>query len=181
MARSSGMDFVDKGVDARRRSRAHSASYRLLVAVEARQRLSLALLHAACSSSHAELVGDDWWCWVAPSLDQGEDCSASVTRPARQCLHPAVSLHAQQITKHDQPFSSRTRSSNEFLYRSIKHSSAALRWLCCKFCKFSSWCLMVFSSCLMYSVRRSRKAACACLFLCLRSSDVAYIWQKRQL
>jgi len=27
----------------------------------------------------------------------------------------------------------------------------------------------------MYSVRRSRNAACACLFRCLRSSDVAYI------
>lgn len=75
------------------------------------------------------------------------------------------------------PFSRRIRSSNEFLYRSIRHSSAALRWLCCSVCRVSSLTLMVLSSCFMYSVRRSRNAAWACLFRCLRSSEVAYIWQ----
>ena len=73
------------------------------------------------------------------------------------------------------PFSRRMRSSSEFLYRSIRHSSAAERWLCCRFCSVSSWCLMVVSSCLMYSVRRSRKAAWACRLRCFRSSEVAYI------
>lgn len=57
------------------------------------------------------------------------------------------------------PFSNRMRSSKEFLYRSIRHSSAALRWLCCRLCKDSSLRLMVVSSCRIYSVRRSRKAA----------------------
>lgn len=71
------------------------------------------------------------------------------------------------------PFSIRTRSSNEFLYRSIRHSSAALRWLCCSVRNVSSFSLIVASSCLIYSVLRSRKAAWACLFRCLRSSEVA--------
>lgn len=62
------------------------------------------------------------------------------------------------------------------MYLNIRHSSAAVRWLCCKLARFSSCCCMVVSSCLMYSVRRSRKAAWACRFRCLRSSDVAYIW-----
>jgi len=30
----------------------------------------------------------------------------------------------------------------------------------------------------MYSVRRSRNAACACRFLCFRSSEVAYIYHR---
>src|SRR4051794_40881614 len=58
----------------------------------------------------------------------------------------------------------------------MRHSSAALRWLFCRFCSVSSWCLMVLSSCLMYSVLRSRKAACAWRLRCLRSSEVAYIF-----
>ena len=74
------------------------------------------------------------------------------------------------------PFSSKMRSSSEFLYRSIKHSSAALRWLCCKLCRDSSLRLMVVSSWRIYSVLRSRKAAWAWRLRCLRSSEVAYIW-----
>lgn len=77
------------------------------------------------------------------------------------------------------PFSSKILSRREFLYRSIRHSSAAVRWLCWRVVSCSSLCLMVASSCLMYSVRRSRKAAWACLFRCFRSSDVAYIWRQR--
>jgi hypothetical protein len=40
--------------------------------------------------------------------------------------------HSQESRPRDRrlPFSSRMRSSKEFLYRSIRHSSAALRWLC---------------------------------------------------
>lgn len=74
------------------------------------------------------------------------------------------------------PFSNKILSSKEFLYRSIRHSSAANLWLCCKLWSASSCCLIVVSSCLMYSVRRSLKAACAWRFLCLRSSEVAYIF-----
>jgi len=57
----------------------------------------------------------------------------------------------------------------------MRHSSAAVRWLCWRLVRVSSFCLIVASSCLIYSVRRSRKAACACLLRCLRSSEVAYI------
>jgi hypothetical protein len=76
------------------------------------------------------------------------------------------------------PFSSKILSSREFLYRSIRHSSAAVRCVICRFCKVSSWCFMVLSSCLMYSVRRSRKAAWAWRLRCLRSSEVAYILRR---
>lgn len=82
-------------------------------------------------------------------------------------------IHLKKYLTGNSPFSSRILSSNEFLYRSIKHSSAAVRWLCCRDCRPSSLRLMVASKWRMYSVRRSRKAAWACLFRCFRSSDVA--------
>lgn len=82
-------------------------------------------------------------------------------------------IQASQRPKACPPFSIRILSRSEFLYRSIRHSSAALLWLCCRDWRVSSLRLMVDSSCLMYSVLRSRKAAWACLLRCLRSSDVA--------
>lgn len=59
----------------------------------------------------------------------------------------------------------------------MRHSSAAERWLCWRVDRVSSFCLIVASNCLIYSVRRSRKAACACRLRCFRSSDVAYIYE----
>lgn len=55
----------------------------------------------------------------------------------------------------------------------MRHSSAAFRWAVCRLCRFCSWIWIVSSSCLMYSVRRSRKAAWAWRFRCFRSSEVA--------
>lgn len=54
--------------------------------------------------------------------------SSSVALLAHRCLGEYVS-HGVQFDNWevDPPFSRRIRSNNEFLYRSIKHSSAALR------------------------------------------------------
>ena len=56
------------------------------------------------------------------------------------------------------PFSNKILSRRDVLYRSISTSSAAFRDDCCRLESCSSWCLMVASRCLMYSVRRSRNA-----------------------
>ena len=109
-----------------------------------------------------------------PSRPKSFWISAPLAHRSLACHQLASTLHRYRTLL---PFSSKIRSRREFLYRSIKHSSAAARWLACRLCNVSSRCWMVASNCLIYSVRRSRNAAWACRFLCLRSSDVAYIYQ----
>lgn len=60
----------------------------------------------------------------------GWDCQSSrAARPGRQCLveHGLAHINVGMSDKQLVPFSSKTLSSREFLYRSIRHSSAALR------------------------------------------------------
>jgi len=105
--------------------------------------------------------------WGLPVFARSSACT-SIPTAAIRWLHELSRLVSI-------PFSSRILSSKEFLYRNIKHSSAALRWAVCRLCRLVSCTRMVSSSCLIYSVLRSLKAAWAWRFLCLRSSDVAYI------
>ena len=70
------------------------------------------------------------------------------------------------------PFSMRIRSSREVLERSMRTSSAALRDDCWRPDSCSSWCLMVASRCLMYSVRRSRKAKIREISMCQQMCQV---------
>lgn len=66
--------------------------------------------------------------------------SSFSTPPGRRHLSRCQRCKGLRIAENQEgrPFSKRILSSNEFLYRSIKHSSAADRWLCCKLCNCSS-------------------------------------------
>lgn len=66
----------------------------------------------------------------------------------------------------------RILSRSEFLYRNIRHSSAVLARAASKLRSLSPYIFTVCSSSFMYSVRRSRNAACASRFRCLLASAV---------
>lgn len=70
------------------------------------------------------------------------------------------------------PFSTKILSKSEFLYRNIKHSSAFCSFSINKRLRSAERATASSSSSLIYSVRRSRKAAWAARLRCLRCSGV---------
>lgn len=65
---------------------------------------------------------------VGPWWDLDQDCSLFAIQPAHRFLPQAISWGSPvDVEVPHKPFSSKIRSSKEFLYRSIRHSSAALR------------------------------------------------------
>lgn len=77
-----------------------------------------------------------------------------------------------RYSKEDSLLCRRILSRSEFLYRNMRHSSAVLARADSKLRSLSPYIFTVSSSSLMYSMRRSRNAACASRFLCLLASAV---------